>query len=64
MHYFSYSGGPGAVSIKKHVGTGYTELVFLYTVGSVYHVVHSGASGVKKHRRTIFLARVSPVRFA
>jgi hypothetical protein len=43
--YFSRSGGPGAVSIKKSAGTRYSELVFLHSEGSVGHVVHSGASG-------------------
>jgi hypothetical protein len=31
---------------EKHTGTTYVELVFLYLVQSVGHVVHYGASGV------------------
>jgi hypothetical protein len=43
MHYFSCSAGPGAVSINS-TPTRYTQLVFLHLVGSVRHVVNSGAS--------------------
>jgi hypothetical protein len=46
MHYFSYLGGPGVVSIKKHVETCYAELVLLHPGGFAGLVVHSGATGV------------------
>jgi hypothetical protein len=32
-------------SPKKHVGTRYAELLFFHPMGSVGHVVRSGASG-------------------
>jgi hypothetical protein len=31
---------------KKHAGTHYAEIVFMHLVGSMNHVVHSGASRV------------------
>jgi hypothetical protein len=43
-HYFSWSSGDQYGFDKKHIGTRYTELVFLHPVGSVGHVVHSSAS--------------------
>jgi hypothetical protein len=44
--YFSFSGGPNAVSIKS-VGSRYAELVFLHLVGFAGHVLHFGASVVR-----------------
>jgi hypothetical protein len=41
MHYFSCSGGTGRFD-KKRVRTHYVKLVFLYLLGFVGHVVHSG----------------------
>jgi hypothetical protein len=47
---------------KKLTGTRYFELVFLYPVGYVGHVVHSVRWGLK-HQCTIFHAWVEPVWF-
>jgi hypothetical protein len=44
MHYFSCSGGTGADLTRKCAGTHCDELVFLYLVGPVGHVVDSGGS--------------------
>jgi hypothetical protein len=44
MHYFSFSGGLGAVtakSVSRHLTL---SLCFLHTVGSMGHAVHSGVS--------------------
>jgi hypothetical protein len=43
--------------------THYTEVVFLHSVRSTGHVVHSGACGGAKCCRTIFHAHVSLMRF-
>jgi hypothetical protein len=55
MYYFSCSGGPGAVSIKKCAGTGYAKVVFLHSVRSVGHIVHSGASRAQNFDALFFM---------
>jgi hypothetical protein len=45
MNYFSCLGGPGAVSINNMLGHVMPNLHFLHLVGSVGHIVYSGASG-------------------
>jgi hypothetical protein len=46
---------------KKHVGTRYTEHVFLHLVQSVGHIVHFGASRVRNIDALFFLLmRTSP----
>jgi hypothetical protein len=42
--YFSCSGGPDAVSIKSTPGHVTLNFVFLHPMGTVDHVLHSGAS--------------------
>jgi hypothetical protein len=54
-HYFSYSGGPGAVSIKSAPGHVMPKLCFLHPVRSVGHVVHSGASGPRNIEALFFM---------
>jgi hypothetical protein len=58
-HYFSCLVGPSAVSIKKREVTRYVDFVFLHSVGSAGHVVHSSASKEqntfhKKHARSCY----------
>jgi hypothetical protein len=55
MYYFSCSGGPGAVSIKKRVGTCYTKFVFLHLLGYVGQVVHSSAFGAQNIDALFFM---------
>jgi hypothetical protein len=40
---------------KKHTGIRYTNVVFLHPVGSVGHVVFSGASGVRNIDTLFFM---------
>jgi hypothetical protein len=60
MHYFSCSGGPGAVSKKKRTRTRYAELVFfesgeIYGSRSAFRCIPS-----VKHQHTIFHALLGP----
>jgi hypothetical protein len=61
-HYFSCSGGPGAVSIKI-TETQYVELMFLYLIGYVGHVVHSSVSGVRNIDTLFFILWWAQYRF-
>jgi hypothetical protein len=45
MLYFLYSGGTSECNAKSVLGHVTPNLYFLHTVGSVGHVVHSGAFG-------------------
>jgi hypothetical protein len=54
-HYFSFSGWDRYGFNKKRVGTLYSELVPLHPVGSVGHVVHSGASGARNLDALFFM---------
>jgi hypothetical protein len=40
---------------KKHAGTHYTKLVFLHPMGSVGHIVYSGASGPQNVSAVFFM---------
>jgi hypothetical protein len=54
-HYFSCSGGPGAVSIKKRSGTCYVELLCLHSIGFAGHIVHFGASKTSNINALFFM---------
>jgi hypothetical protein len=53
--YFSSSGGPVVVSTKKSASTRYAELLFLYPVGFVGDVVHSGAFAARNADVVFFM---------
>jgi hypothetical protein len=54
-HYFSCSGVTDMDLTKKHVRTRYAELVSFLSVGSVGHVVHSGASRARNNNALFFM---------
>jgi hypothetical protein len=54
-HYYSCSGGHVTDLTKKRTGTCDVELAFLHPVGSVGHVVHSGASKARNVDALFFM---------
>jgi hypothetical protein len=54
MNYFSWLGGPGAVSIKSVPGQVTPNLCFCFLLGSVSHVVHSDVFG-ERNMTALFL---------
>jgi hypothetical protein len=63
MHYFSSSGQTVMVTIKSTSRHITLNLCFLNSVGSVGHVVHSGASEVRNVNVLFFLLRSDQYRF-
>jgi hypothetical protein len=55
MHYFLGSGGTGMDSTKNAPGHVVPNLCFLHQVGSVGHVVHSGASEERNRDALFFM---------
>jgi hypothetical protein len=55
MHHFFMFRWDRYGFLEKHMGTHYTELVFLHLVGYAGHVVHYGASGAQNVDELFFM---------
>jgi hypothetical protein len=64
MHYFTCSGGPGAVSIESVLGHVTLKSCFLCPMGSVGHKVNSDGAGARIVNTLFFMLRVGPVWFS